>query len=446
MIRLRFAPSPTGRLHVGNARVALINWLFARSEGGRFLLRLDDTDRARSTAEFAAGIDEDLTWLGLAWDEFARQSERMGRYAAAAETLKRSGRLYPAFETKEELDLKRKNRLSRGLPPIYDRAALALSADQRAALEAKGEAPHWRFRMAEGTVAWRDLIHGELSFEGAAIGDPVLIRADGQPLYTLSSVVDDVDLEVSHVIRGDDHISNTAVQIQIIEALGGRVPEFGHVPLLVDAAGGGLSKRLGALSLADLREQGIEAIGLASYLAKLGTADPIEPRPDLATLVEEFDIARFNQATARFDGNELAHVSARVVHACEFDEVRGRLSQLGIEGADRRFWEIVRPNLARISDARDWWRIVHGAIEPVIEDPSFIAEALELMPSGAFTQDTFGQWTGALALATGRKGKALYRPLRLALTGLDHGPDLKHLLPLIGRERALTRLAGRGDS
>jgi glutamyl-tRNA synthetase len=436
---LRFAPSPTGRLHLGNLRTALINWLFARAHGGSLLLRIDDTDRERSSAAHAAAIEADLAWLGLDWDRFARQSERFERYAAAAERLKAAGRLYPCFESAEELELKRKLALARHLPPIYDRAALKLSGAEVAARISRGETPVWRFQLAPGRIAWADLVRGEVAFEAEKMSDPVLVRADGMPLYTLSSVVDDIELGITHVIRGEDHVTNTAVQIQLIEALGGSLPTFGHFSLVSDAEGGKLSKRAGAMSLDELRREGIEPMAVLSLLAKLGTSDPVEIRPDLPSLIAEFDIAKFSRNRPKLDPEELWHLNARLLHGLPYAEVAPRLPA----EADEPFWLAVRGNITRIGEAAAWLDICRGPIEPVTDEAGFLGAAAALLPPAPLDESSWAAWTMAVKAATGRKGKELFLPLRRALTGLDHGPELARLLPLIGRERALARLAGR---
>lgn len=442
-VAVRFAPSPTGLLHVGNIRLALINWLFARKAGGSFLLRLDDTDVERSTAAFAQTIQDDLAWLGLTWDRLARQTDRLERYVAAVDRLKAAGRLYPCYESAEELGLKRKSQLSRGRPPLYDRAALRLTEPERARLEAEGRQPHWRFRLEHQPVAWHDLVRGPAHFEGADLSDPVLIREDGRPLYTLSSVVDDIELGISHVIRGEDHVANTAVQIQLWQALEGPVPTFAHLPLLTDATGQGLSKRLGSLSVASLRDDdAIEPMALLSLLARLGTSDAIEARLSLDDLVTEFDMAKVSRATPKFDPDELKRLNARLLHLTPFVAVRERLAAHGFAGVDAAFWEVVRPNLERLGDVAEWWQVTHAPVTPVIEDPAFAAQAAALLPPEPWDPATWGSWIDAVKEATGRKGKALFMPLRRALTGRDHGPELKNLLPLIGRNRALARLAG----
>jgi glutamyl-tRNA synthetase len=440
---VRFAPSPTGRIHVGNVRLALVNWLFARKTGGDFLFRLDDTDEERSTQEFADGIARDLTWLGLTWDRFARESDRYPRYDEAAAALKASGRLYPCYETPEQLSLKRASLVSQGRPPIYDRAALRLTDEDRARLEAEGRKPHWRFKLTPTPIEWTDLVRGPVHFEGAVLSDPVLIREDGRPLYTLTSVVDDVDFAITHIIRGEDHVANTAVQIQIFEAMGAAAPIFAHLPLLTDAGGQGLSKRLGSLSVGSLRDDdGIEPMALNSLLAKLGTSDPIEARLTLDELVAEFDLGKIARGTPKFDPEELNRLNARILHLTPFERVAGRLAALGFVGVDAAFWDAVRPNLTRLEDARDWWAVTHAPVEPLIDDAEFLRHAAAVLPEEPWDLATWGAWTNAVKGATGRKGKDLFLPLRRALTGRDHGPELKNLLPLIGRARALRRLNG----
>lgn len=438
MTLVRFAPSPTGRLHVGNVRTALVNWLFARQQGGRFLLRLDDTDTERSTAAFARGIEEDLTWLGLAWDLFDRQSDRMHRYADAAGRLKTSGRLYPCFETQEELSLKRKAQINAGKPPVYDRAALGLSDAEKAEL-ARTIVPHWRFRLEPGRIEWNDRVRGPVHFEAANLSDPVLVRADGRPIYTLATVVDDIDLHVTDVIRGEDHVANTAIQIQLFQALGAAAPGFAHTTLIADAAGEGLSKRLGSLSIASLREDGIEAMTINSLLGHLGTSDAVEPYLSLGELVRHFDLSHFGRATPKFDPDELPRLNHRLIQHLGFADVRDRLPA----GADERTWLALRPNLTRVSEAAGWWPVIHGPIRPGVADPSFAEAAAALLPPEPWSEATWGDWTKSVAKATGRKGKDLFLPLRLALTGRSHGPELKSLLVLIGRGRALARLSGK---
>src|SRR6201996_2731108 len=421
-VTVRFAPSPSGHLHVGNMRLAVINWLFARREGGQFWLRMDDTDAERSSQEYSDAIQHDLAWMDLDWDRYERQSERMDAYAEAAERLKASGRLYPAYETPEELEAKRRAQIARKVPPLYDRAALALTPEQRRMLEASGRKPHWRFKIEPGKIEWDDLIHGPIAFDAGQLSDPVLIREDGRPLYGFSSVVDDIAFGITHIVRGDDHITNTAGQIQLFLALGGALPVFAHLPLLIDSEGTKLSKRLGALSIANLREQGIEPLTLAVYLSRMGTSDPIEPLEDLVTLIHEFEFKRFSVSSPRFDLSELKRLNARMLHNTPFEQVEARLATLGLIGVTAGFWEAVRANLDRLADAELWWDVVKGPIQPLIENEALLATAARLLPGADWDDGAWGQWTSAIAAETGLKGKALFMPLRKALTGQEHGP------------------------
>ncbi len=435
----RFAPSPTGRLHVGNIRTALHNWLWARKNGGRFLLRLDDTDLERSTAEFADSIRADLAWLGLDPDASVRQSDRFALYESRFEDLRAAGRVYPCYETAEELDLKRKILAGRGLPPIYDRAALRLAAEERTALEAQGVRPHWRFKLDhDSPIHWRDLIRGEQNLDPRIMSDPVIRRADGSWLYMLPSVIDDIDMGVTQVVRGEDHVTNTGLQLQMFAALGAAPPEFAHEALLTGSEGK-LSKRLGSLGCDHFREEGLEPIALLALLARIGTSDPVEPVADTAPLIAGFDFAHFSRAPARFDEEELKALNRRIVHLLDYDAVADRLPAK----IDRAGWEAIRPNLARVADAAGWWAIVEGPVDrPELseEDRAYLAEAATVAEAMEWTSDPWHLLTGALKERTGRKGKALFLPLRQALTGLDHGPDMAALLPLIGRERAVERL------
>jgi glutamyl-tRNA synthetase len=440
-ILVRFAPSPTGLLHAGNARTAVLNFLFARANGGKFLLRIDDTDKERSTKEYEDAILEDLAWLGVVHDEFARQSAREQRYDEAAAILKSAGKLYACYETPEELERKRKRQQARRLPPVYDRAALELTEDQRAELESQGRKPHWRFFLSRTKVAWDDLVRGHVEIDTSSVSDPVLIRADGSYLYTLPSVVDDSELGVTHVIRGEDHVTNSAAQAEIFQALGSAVPHFAHHPLLVGADGSALSKRLGSLSLRHLRDQGIQPLALATYLAKVGTSDAIEPKASMDELSAEFDFAKIGRAPARFDPAELSSLSAKLLHRLEYDEVRDKLAELDCDLGEG-FWEAVRANLAKISDVAELKALVEGPVTPVHEDPELLEKAAELLPEEPFSGESWGAWTKAVSSATGKKGRALYHPLRLALTASDHGPEMAKLLPLIGRARTLSRLKG----
>ena len=442
-VKTRFAPSPTGLLHIGNARTALIGWLFARAEGGRFLLRLDDTDAERSKPELAEAIERDLAWLGLDWDEKARQSERWPAYEAGIEALKRSGRLYPCYETPEELNLMRKSLLARGLPPIYTREALSLSEARRAELEAEGRRAHWRFKLDHSPIEWTDLVRGPVRFEGADLSDPVVIRGDGQPLYHLCSVIDDADFAITHVVRAEDHVANTAAHIQMFQALGRPVPGFAHTPLLADTDGKGLSKRLGSLSLETLRAEGYEPMALVSLLARLGTSDPVEPFGEIGPLVASFGFDRFARATPRFDAEALDRLNARIVHQMPFEAARPRLEEAGLAGIDAAFWNAVRANLETLGDVAHWWRVAQGPVEPRLLDAGFAAQAADLLPPEPWDGETWQAWVAQVKAATGRKGKNLFMPLRAALTGEEKGPELAALLPLIGRARAEARLRGR---
>jgi glutamyl-tRNA synthetase len=438
---VRFAPSPTGLLHVGNARTAILNFLFARKTQGKFLLRIDDTDAERSKPEYETAIIEHLAWLGVTHDLFARQSERADAHRAAAEKLKAAGRLYPCYESQLELDRRRQRQIASGKPPVYDRAALKLTPEDRAKLEAQGKHPHWRFKLSQQKVAFRDLIRGEVEIDTAHLSDPVLIREDGRFLYTLPSVADDIDFAISHIIRGEDHVTNTAVQIEIFEALGASAPAFAHHPLLIGAGGEALSKRLGSLSLKLLSEDGIEPLAAACYLAKTGTSDAIAPHASLDELVAGFAMEKIGRAPAHFDPAELGNLNAKLLHLLPFETIAPRLAKLAIPG-NAAFWDAVKPNLSRFDDVSGLWTMVAGPIAPVIEEPDFAAKAADLLPPEPWDETTWSAWTGAVAATAGRKGRALYHPLRLALTGSEHGPELKKLLPLIGRTKAFARLKG----
>jgi glutamyl-tRNA synthetase len=442
---VRFAPSPTGRLHIGNARPALLNYLYARAHNGRFVLRFDDTDLARSTEEFAQAIEVDLSWLGVTPDLTIRQSQRNALYEAAAARLRAEGLLYPCYETAEELEKRRKLQQARGLPPIYDRAALKLSAQDRAQLEAEGRRPHWRFRLAPGVVEWSDLVRGACAIDCASLSDPILVREDGSFLYTLPSVVDDIDLAISHVIRGEDHVTNTAVQIRLLEALapGRPSPVFGHHNLLIGSSGEGLSKRSGALSIASLREEGYEALAVAAVAVLTGSSDSVHPVRSLAELAREFDLAHLSRNAARFDPADLCPLTHRVLALLDYEDVRERLEAHDIVGFKAEpFWRAVRGNLTSFSDVLDWWRVVEGEIAPRREDEELLAAALARLPAEPWDERSWSVWTAELKAATGRKGKALFHPLRLALTGAETGPELSLLLPLIGHARATARLSG----
>jgi glutamyl-tRNA synthetase len=438
-MKVRFAPSPTGYLHVGNARIALANALFARRTGAAFLLRLDDTDVARSRPEYEDAISHDLHWLGIGWDETFRQTDRLAHYEAAADKLRAAGRLYPCFESEEELRAKRELRVKRGLAPVYDRAMLKLTAEQRANAEAGGKRPHWRFKLSPDAAEWNDLVLGRKSVKLPAVSDPVLIREDGTFLYTFTSVVDDIESGITHIIRGEDHVTNTGVQLDIVSALGANPTKlsFAHLPLLVDTDGGKLSKRLEGLSLRSLRQDGMEPTALTAYLARVGTSASPEPL-DLPALAETFDFSTYSRSPARFDVRQLLALNRRVLHDAPFAKVHDRLPSAATE----IFWNAIRGNLDLLSEARHWWDVVAGdLIPPVIEGEAiFFGQALHYLPEEPWGPDTWRTWTDALKDASGRRGRALFQPLRMALTGEEHGPELAQLLPLIGRAKTASRL------
>lgn len=444
-VTVRVAPSPTGKLHVGNIRAALWNWLYARSRGGVFILRIDDTDRERSTTAYEEGIRRDLAWLGLHWDKTFNQSHRTADYDRVADDLRARGLLYPCYETAEELERKRRIQLARKQAPVYDRAALSLSPAERAGLEAEGRKPHWRFKLSGGQAHWEDLIRGASHIDTASLSDPVLIREDGSYLYTLPSCIDDIDYGVTHVIRGEDHVTNTGVQVEImraiVEAQGkGAVPAFAHFSLLVGADGSGLSKRLGALSIESMREDGLEPAALTSLLARLGTADPVKPERDLQALALSFDFARVGRAPARFDEAELKALNAKILHETPYADVAERLGPLGVS---ETLWNAVRGNVERVRDAARWKEVLEGAVDPVIENAAFASAAAALVPQGPLGPESWAAFVAAVKDKTGAKGKDLFRPLRLALLGRPDGPEMDKVFPIIGAEKARARLEGR---
>lgn len=445
LIIVRFAPSPTGRLHVGNVRTALINWLFAKAQNGKFILRIDDTDLERSTAEYEQGIRDDLTWLGLTWDDSFHQSKRFGKYDEAVASLKEKGLLYACYETPDELERKRKIALSRGRPPVYDRAGLNLSDDEKAKLEAEGRKPHWRFKLSGNRVEWTDLVRGPQSIDSSSVSDPILVREDGSYLYTLPSVVDDIEYGITHVVRGEDHVTNSGAQIEIFLALGGTAPQMAHTPLLVGADGQGLSKRLGSLSILELSKRGIEPVAIASLLAKLGTSDNVEIRPSLEVLSEEFSFDKIGRAPARFDEEDLLKLNSNLVSEMSYAEAKAALDH-ALEGAEcpdpEFFWETVKGNVSTVSEAGMWAKTLFGEIEAqdLPEDQDYLKAALGSLPSGEYDLETWGAWTNALKAETGRKGRGLFMPLRLALTGEGRGPEMNRVLVLLGEARAKARL------
>ena len=434
----RFAPSPTGYIHIGNLRSALMNYLIAKKTGGTFILRLDDTDQERSKQEYADAIMADLEWLGLKWDRVEKQSLRLDRYRAVAEELRAKGALYEVFESPTELDLKRKKQLNMGKPPVYDRAGLKLTADEKDALRAERPG-YWRFLLDQKRTEWADGILGPVSIDTASVSDPVLIRADGQILYTFASSVDDVDMGVTHIVRGADHVTNTATQIQIMHALGGRVPTFAHHSLLTGAKGEELSKRLGTLSLRDLREAGVAREALLSLMARLGSSRPVQLMMSLDEIAEGFDISTFGAAPTRFDAEDLWPLTRDRNHHLPYAEVKDRITALGVpDQIAERFWLVARKNVTKLDELDGWWALCRDGAEPLVadEDREFVAQAMAMLPAPPFTDATWGEWTSAVKEATGRKGKGLFMPLRLALTGQQSGPEMAELMPLMQKVRA----------
>lgn len=445
-VRVRFAPSPTGFLHVGNARTAIVTWLFCRANNGHFLLRIDDTDTERSTAEYEQATKDSMEWMGLTWDETFNQKDRNDRYNIVIEKLKADGRIYACYETADELGLKRKTQLSRGVPPIYDRAALKLTDEEKAKFEAEGRRPHWRFMLNDGPTGWSDLVRGEVLFKEREMSDPVVIREDGRPLYHLCSVIDDYDTDITHIVRGEDHVSNTACHIQMFEAISkvegkNYKPEFAHLPLISDSEGGKLSKRLGSLSVKGVKEEeGLEAMALVSLMGRLGSSDPIEPFTTLEPLIEGFSLTKFSRNTPKFDLEELYRLNAKILHDTEFSAVKDRLGDMGLSGIDDAFWNAVRPNLEKLADIKSWWDVTHNPVNADIADTAFTEAAAEVLPPAPWNETTFNTWINAVKEKTGKKGKELFMPIRIALTGMEHGPELPVLLPLLGPEKVKDRL------
>lgn len=434
-IKVRFAPSPTGFMHIGNTRTALFNWLLAKKLGGKFMLRIDDTDKLRSKDEYERAIRDALTWLGLTWSEEARQSARFDRYNAVVEKLKAEGRIYACWETAEELEFMRKRLLNKGLPPIYDRKSLHLTAQEIAAYKAEGRKPHYRFKLLDGEITWNDLVRGEVKYEARNLSDPIVIREDGSFLYHLPSVIDDVDFGITHIVRGEDHVTNTASQVQMFEALGGKVPAFAHLPLLTGKEGK-LSKRLGSLGVRELREEGVEAMAINSFLAKLGTSEAIEPFYDLNALALSLDLRKIGRAQPKFDEEELKLFNTRFVRTAPYEYVKERVN------VDKMFWNAVRGNLNVVGDIGVWEEICNRELPPVIEDRELTDAAAELLPPEPWNEETWNAWVNEIKNKTGKKGKELFHPIRKALTAKENGPELKILLPLMGRIKAYNRLKG----
>ncbi len=435
-IKVRFAPSPTGFMHIGNTRTALFNWLLAKKLGGKFMLRIDDTDRLRSKKEYEDAMRESLVWLGFKWSEEARQSARFDRYNEVKEKLMAEGRIYACYETPEELEIKRKRAMAKGLAPVYDRQALHYTAEDLAKFKAEGRKPHYRFKLLDGVIEWDDIVRGHCRYEAEKLSDPIIIREDGSYLYHLPSCIDDSDFGITHIVRGEDHTTNTASQIQMFEAIGGKVPTFAHLPLLTGTEGK-LSKRLGSLGVRELKAEGVEAMAICSFLAKLGTSDAIEPYYSLDELAASLDFTKLGRSQPKFDEEELKHFNTKVVRSMPYSLVKDRID------ADETFWNDVRANLDVVDDVKVWEDICHKEVTPIIEDKALTDLAAELLPAETWTENTFNEWMSILKAQSGKKGRELFHPVRKALTALDNGPELKTLLPLIGYEKAKKRLLGQ---
>jgi len=442
MVKVRFAPSPTGFLHIGNFRTALVNFLFARKEKGHFMLRIDDTDHERSSLEFEKAIIEDLSWMNFKWDSLEKQSNRLKRYDEALETLLDKKRAYACYETAEELSLKRKAQLSSGKPPVYDRSSLRLSDSDVADLKAKGNKPHYTFLLDHSEVIWNDLIKGGSKYHMSSLSDPVILREDGRVIYTLASVVDDIDFDITHILRGEDHMTNSAAQIQLFEALASAAPNLGHLSLLTDISGAGLSKRLGSLSLKDLRNEGIHPMAISSLLSKVGTSDPVEIKKEIETIILYFDINKFGKSKSKFDKNELSILNSKIYQLIDFEEINEDLKKMNIS-ITKEFWNLIRGNIALLKNVKDWWDICFGTIDSIIENQDFLDSALEALPKDQFNEKTWSTWTQKLSQITGKKGKELYMPLRLCLTGQNKGPEMADLILMMGRDKVIKRLSNQ---
>ena len=442
MTKVRFAPSPTGYLHIGNFRTALINFLFAKNKNGHFMLRIDDTDDERSLKKYEDAIKEDLSWVGINWDSLEKQSSRLSYYDQALQKLLDKKRAYPCFETAEELSLKRKKQLSSGKPPIYDRSALNLSDSDIADLKAKGRSPHYRFLLDHKDVNWNDLVKGASQYNMSNLSDPVIIREDGRVIYTLASVVDDIDFEVTDILRGEDHMTNSAAQIQLFEALESSPPNLGHLSLLTDISGAGLSKRMGSISLRDLKDEGFQPMAISSLLSKVGTSDAVEIFRDINQIISDFDISKFGKSKPKFDKNELRGLNSKLFKVLDFSDISNQLKKFNFK-ISSDFWELVKGNIENLEELELWWNIIYGNIEPKYNDENFLNTALETLPEGNFDKNTWTNWTSILMKETGRKGKELYNPLRMCLTGQNKGPEMATLVCLMGRGKVLERLTNK---
>ena len=438
----RFAPSPTGMLHVGNIRVALLNWLYAKKHNGQFILRFDDTDLERSKQEYKAAIEKDLKFLKINWDQTFNQLSRLSRYDVIKNLLLDKKRLYTCYETPEELELKRKVQLSKGLPPIYDRASLNLTTEQIKKYIEQGRKPHYRFLVNHEPISWHDMIKGEVKYDGKALSDPIVIRADGSMTYMLCSVIDDIDYDITHIIRGEDHVGNTAIQIQMFEALNKIPPVFGHLSLIINKDEK-ISKRIGGFEIATLRKQiGLEAMAIASFFSLLGSSSQILPYKNMDELATQFEISNFSKSPTMYQPEDLVRLNHKLLISVDFDEVKERLKEIDAAYIDENFWLSVRPNLQKLRDVKDWWDICHQTpnVENLNLDKEYLKQAAELLPQGEITKDSWHIWTKEITNITSRKGKELFLPLRLALTGRESGPEIAGILPLIDREEIIKRL------
>jgi len=440
-MKLRFAPSPTGNLHVGNARTALVNYLFSKCNKGEMLLRIDDTDPERSKTEYEENIKKDLNWLGIFWEYTDRQSLKIDQYNNALNKLFEIGRAYRCYETPEELSLKRKAQLISGKPPVYDRQAMNLTEEDHQKFKSEGKLPHWRFKLIDQDVAWTDLIRGNCNYNMKSLSDPVIMREDGRPIYTLASVVDDIDHKITHIIRGEDHVTNSAAQIQLFQALGSKSPTMGHLSLIAGSEGEGLSKRLGSLTLGELREDGIESNALASLLARLGTSDPIVAFKSVEEIIKSFDLSKFSRNTAKFDVNELNLINKKSIQLLDYNDAKEKLNSLGLD-ASKEFWDLVSGNLDNLKQSIIWWKVIYGEIVPIIDNPEIIKIAKENFPNDKLDNSTWGIWSKKISNESGLKGKELFTTLRKAITSQEHGPELSKLLPVLGKEKILSRLSG----
>ena len=443
MTKVRFAPSPTGYLHIGNFRTALVNFLFSRKQNGHFMLRIDDTDEERSSLEYENGIKEDLKWMGINWDSIEKQSSRLSNYDKALEILLDKKRAYPCFETGDELSLKRKSQLSSGKPPIYDRSALKLSDSDIASLKSEGKRPHYRFLLKHSDVIWHDLIKGESKYNMSNLSDPVIIREDGRVIYTLASVVDDIDFEVTDILRGEDHMTNSAAQIQLFEALGSLAPRLGHLSLLTDISGSGLSKRLGSLSLRDLKKEGFQPLAIASLLSRIGTSDSTEISTELNEIITNFDINKFGKSKPKFDKVELSALNSKFFQLIDFENIFDDLKKINIH-ITKEFWYLIRGNIKTLNDVNFWWNVVYGNIKTIKDSEEFTNLAIKTLPKKDFDKNTWSTWTSLIMKESGRKGKDLFKPLRLCLTGQSNGPEMASLVFIMGRDKVIERLSNKG--